>query len=46
MKEARDEARTGRIYTENTLRETQLFRQEFLKGSTQVRSPSQDQENV
>ena len=26
MKEARDEARTGRIYAENTLRETQLFR--------------------
>jgi hypothetical protein len=46
IKKARDKARTGRIYAENALRETQLFRQEFLKDSTQVRSPSQDQENI
>jgi len=42
MKEARDEARAGRIQAENALRETQLIRQEFLRSSTQVGSPSQD----
>ena len=42
IKEARDEARAGRIQAENALRETQLIRQEFLRSSTQVGSPSQD----
>jgi hypothetical protein len=46
VKEVRDEARSGRIYAEKALRETQLLRQEFLEGSIQVGSPSQDQENV
>jgi hypothetical protein len=40
VKEVCDEARSRRIYAERALRETQLLRQEFLGGGTQIGSPS------